>query len=83
MQRLRLKIDWQAIEAHAKRVDRIGFKVSVLIGLFTCAISPVLRTDALAKILGVGSAIALVVFAALHLFSDRRSFDDRKKDDIE
>ena len=71
------------IHAQLKRIDRIAFKVSVLIGLCGFSLGPVVHTDPLAKILSVVSSISLTILAALYLFSDRRSFKDKEKDDIE
>ena len=83
MQRVDSKFDWQALHAHFKRVDRIGFKVCVLIGLCGFSLGPVMHTEPLAKILGVVSSISLTALAALYLFSPRHSFNDKGKGDIE
>jgi uncharacterized membrane protein YfcA len=76
MQRLGLRIDWQALDKH---VNRTGLKVGVLIALCGYSLGPVTRTDLPAKILGVISTISLTILAALYLFSDRRSFKDIEK----
>jgi hypothetical protein len=79
-----LKIKWEELTAHFKRVDRIFVKIYVLIFLCGSSLLPAVRAESpIAKSLGIFSSIALTILAALYLFSNRRSFKNKEKDNIE